>query len=120
MSFYRPLVILVIPRSPKTCIQNIATFKRFPSYSTFTFTFITQAMSRISGLRNNMNKRTFYKEQKINNKCFDFLSKQNIKVPLILDVDVSLVVVILSTRLAVILKFPYLCCYCVLITKHFN
>ena len=35
-------------------------------------------MSRISGLRNDMNKRTlFYKERKINNsRCFDFLSKQ--------------------------------------------
>ena len=29
-------------------------------------------------------------------------------------------VVILSTRLAVILKFPYLCCYGVSITKEFN
>ena len=44
-------------------------------------------MSRISGLRNDMNKRTFYKEQKINNICFDFLSKQNITVPLILDIN---------------------------------
>ena len=33
-----------------------------------------------------MNKRTFYKERKINNRCFDFLSKQNIVVPLILDI----------------------------------
>ena len=40
-------------------------------------------MSRISGLRNDMNKRAFYKERKINNRCFDFLSKQNIIVPLI-------------------------------------
>ena len=37
-------------------------------------------MSGISGLRNDMNKRTFYKERKINNRCFDFLSKQNIIV----------------------------------------
>ena len=44
-------------------------------------------MSRISGLRNDMNKRTFYKERKINNRCFDFLSKQNIIVPLILDMN---------------------------------
>ena len=34
-----------------------------------------------------MNKRTFYKERKINNRCFDFLSKQNIIVPLILDIN---------------------------------
>ena len=32
----------------------------------------------------------------------------------------SSVVVILNTRLAVILKFLYLCCYSVLITKQFN
>ena len=44
-----------------------------------------KAMFRISGLRNDMNKRTFYKERKINNRCFDFLSKQNIIVPLIPD-----------------------------------
>ena len=37
--------------------------------------------------RNDMNKRTFYKERKFNNRCFDFLSKQNIKVPLILDIN---------------------------------
>ena len=42
-------------------------------------------MSRISGLRNDMNKTTFYKERKINNRCFNFLSKQNIIVPLIMD-----------------------------------
>ena len=40
-------------------------------------------MSRISGLRNDMNKRTFYKERKI-------LSKQNIIVSLILDTNDSL------------------------------
>ena len=44
-------------------------------------------MSRISGLRNDMNNRTFYKERKINKRCFDFLSKQNIIVPLILDIN---------------------------------
>ena len=44
-------------------------------------------MCRISGLRNDMNKRTFYKERKINNRCFDFLSKQNIIVPLIQDIN---------------------------------
>ena len=44
-------------------------------------------MSRISGLRNDMNKRTIYKERKINNRSFDFLSKQNIIVPLILDIN---------------------------------
>ena len=42
------------------------------------YSYLTWAMSRISGLRNDMNKRTFYKERKINNRCFDFLSKQNI------------------------------------------
>ena len=44
-------------------------------------------MSRISGLRNDVNKKTFYKERKINNRCFDFLSKQNIIVPLILNIN---------------------------------
>ena len=43
-------------------------------------------MSRLSGLRNDMNKRTFYKERKINIRSFDFLSKQNIIVPLILNI----------------------------------
>ena len=47
-------------------------------------------MSRTSGLRNDMNKRTFYKERKINNRCFDFMSKQNIIVPLILDLNESI------------------------------
>ena len=42
-------------------------------------------MSRISGLRNDMNKRTFYKERKINKRCIHFSCKQNIKAPLILD-----------------------------------
>ena len=46
-------------------------------------------MSRISGLRNDMDKRTFYKERKINNRSFDFLSKQNIIVPLILDINAA-------------------------------
>ena len=32
-----------------------------------------------------MNKRTFYKERKINKRRIHFLSKQNIKTPLILD-----------------------------------
>ena len=36
--------------------------------------------------RKDVNKRTLYKERKINNRCFDFLSKQNIIVPLILDI----------------------------------
>ena len=40
-----------------------------------------RGMSRISGLRNDMNKRTFYKEWKINKRCIHFLSKQTIKVP---------------------------------------
>ena len=46
-------------------------------------------MSRISGLRNDMNERTFYIERKIKNRCFDFLRKQNIIVPLILDINVK-------------------------------
>ena len=49
------------------------------------FNFL-RAKSKISGLRNDMNKRTFYKERKINNRCFDFLSKQNIIV--FLDINV--------------------------------
>ena len=52
-------------------------------------------MSRISGLRNDMNKRIFYKERKINNSSFDFLSKQNKIVPLILDINER----VLGTRL---------------------
>ena len=56
----------------------------------FFFTHVYGAMSRISGLSNAINKRTFYKERKINNRCFDFLSKENIIVPLILDINVSL------------------------------
>ena len=35
------LLFLVIPRTQKTCIQNISTFKPFLSYSTFTYPFIT-------------------------------------------------------------------------------
>ena len=46
-------------------------------------------MSKISGLRNDMNKRTFYKEREINNGCIHFLSKQNIKAPLFLEMYVS-------------------------------
>ena len=42
-------------------------------------------MSRISGLRNHMSKRTFYKERKINNRFIHFLIKQNIKAPLFLN-----------------------------------
>ena len=34
-----------------------------------------------------MNERTFYKERKFNNRSFDFLSKQNIIVPLMLDIN---------------------------------
>ena len=34
-----------------------------------------------------MNKRTFYKERQINDRSFVFLSKQNIIVPLILDIN---------------------------------
>ena len=39
--------------------------------------YIFQWMSRISGIFNEMNKRTFLKERKINKRCIDFLSKQN-------------------------------------------
>ena len=46
-------------------------------------------MFRISGLRNDVNKRTFCKERKINNRYFDFLSKQNIIVWLILDINAA-------------------------------
>ena len=31
-----------------------------------------------------MSERIFYKERKINNRSLDFLSKQNIKIPLII------------------------------------
>ena len=34
-----PLLFLVIPRYPKTCSQNIATYKPFPSNSTLSFYF---------------------------------------------------------------------------------
>ena len=44
-----------------------------------------RGMSRFSGLRNDNNKRTFYKERKFNKRRIHFLSKQNIKAPLILD-----------------------------------
>ena len=47
-----------------------------------------RGMSRINGLRNDMNKRTFYKERKINKRRIHFSSKQNIKAPLILDMYV--------------------------------
>ena len=46
-----------------------------------------RATSSINGLRNDMYKRTFYKERKVNNRCFDFLSKQNTIVPLIFDIN---------------------------------
>ena len=46
-----------------------------------------RAMSRIVDYVIIWTKRTFYKEWKINNRCFDFLSKQNILVPLILDIN---------------------------------
>ena len=46
-------------------------------------------MSRISGLHNDMNKKTFYKERKINKRRIHFLSKQNIKAALILDMYVQ-------------------------------
>ena len=49
---------------------------------------LDRGLSRISGLRNNSNKRTLYKERKINKRGIHFLSKQNIKAPLILDMYV--------------------------------
>ena len=52
----------------------------------------------------------------LQSKHFQTFSKL---IPLSLSL-LSPVVVILSTRLAAILKFPYLCCYAVLITKQFN
>ena len=42
-------------------------------------------MSKISGLRNDVNKRTFYKERKMRKRYIHFMSKQNKKAPLILD-----------------------------------
>ena len=49
-------------------------------------------MSRISGLRNDMNKRTFYKEQKINNRSFEFLDfiKYNSSTNFHLDINDAL------------------------------
>ena len=60
-------------------------------------------MSRISGLRKDMNKRTFCKERKINNRSFDFLSKQNIIVPLILDIN-ELYTQIFHTNVEIVFK----------------
>ena len=48
-----------------------------------------RGMSRISGLPNEMKKRTFYKERRINKIYIHFLSKQNIKAPIILDLYVK-------------------------------
>ena len=53
-----PLLFLVIPRSPKTCSQNIATFKLFPSYSNFTFTFITDSWLAFFLLSTSTNKQS--------------------------------------------------------------
>ena len=50
-----------------------------------------------------MNKRTFYKERKINNRSFDFLSKQNIIVPLILDIN-ELYTQIFHTNVEIVFK----------------
>ena len=50
--------------------------------------YFIEGWSRISGLRNDINdinKRPFYKERRINKRYIHFLSKQNIKAPLILD-----------------------------------
>ena len=55
-------------------------------------------MSRISGLRNNMNIRTFYKERRINKWCIHFLSKQSIKAPLILEMYGTVVIATLKQR----------------------
>ena len=56
-------------------------------------------MSRISGLRNDMNKRTFYKERQINNRSFDYLSKPNIKDVLHINIQ-SLMRELLSSNLS--------------------
>ena len=42
-------------------------------------------MSRIGGIINEMNNRTFIKERQINNRFIDLLNKQRMIVPLILD-----------------------------------
>ena len=47
-----------------------------------------KAMSRISGLRNDMNKEPFIKNEKSTDVLISILSKQNIIVPLILDINV--------------------------------
>ena len=41
-------------------------------------------------------KEPFYKERKINNRCSDFLSKQNIIVPLILDINDAFINLLLT------------------------
>ena len=46
--------------------------------------FMMRHVQGIKGLRNDMSERIFYKERKINNRSLDFLSKQNIKIPLII------------------------------------
>ena len=49
-------------------------FLRFLNIAT-DYISLRGAMSRISGLRNDMNKRTFYKERKINNRFFEPFSE---------------------------------------------
>ena len=47
--------------------------------------YIQGVMSKIGGIINEMNNRTFIKERQINNRFIDLLNKQRIIVPLILD-----------------------------------
>ena len=47
-------------------------------------------MSRIGGIINEMNNRTFIKERQINNRFIDLLNKQRIIVPPILDMYVKM------------------------------
>ena len=85
---------LYITLHNRTSVRDILTlFKSFPlngfyhkggSRKSNKISIGEGGMSRISGLRNDMDKRTFYKERKINERCIHFLSKQNIKAPRIL------------------------------------
>ena len=49
------------------------------------FPNVFRVMSRIGGIINEMNNRTFIKERQINNRFIDLLNKQRIIAPLILD-----------------------------------
>ena len=62
-------------------------------------------MSSIVTICNEMNKRTFYKERQINKTCINFLSKQNIKVPLILDMYENTIYINLYTFSVLLLYY---------------